>query len=625
MERYISVNPVNAANGNSITGVTNGYQVEDLIYHKLDVATLGLVSTDANNLYVTPSSGSIQRGVDAATTGQTVNVWTGTYSESVNLNKAITLAGVDTSAFIVPPSGNGIAVNWNGVTVKTISVRNSVTDGISATGKTGLTLWGVYSTSNAGSGAQLTNCGTVSVTSGSYSNNQHEGLNAVGGSSYTISGTMANGNGTGSSGSGIDLDGITGPSTATNVSANQNHHHGISVGDGTSNLAVIGGTFTWNGVAGDATTGGGVNVISTGNTTTSNITIDGTIHSSNNTTAGIYVYCDKAGTNQINTVTIGDTGWVTLYNNGSSNITYNGGAGVLVYGKVSNAHISNCGFTKGAAPGGGLLNLGDSTLAGSPTGTTVSNSKFCNYTSAKPAVTLTDGLGDHSLNDVVATNNTFKFPVAAKVILEGPFAGPAMTTLLNTSNYIPLSQPYSAAPFNYAGTEHVAAIPANVVDWILVELRATSGGVAVSQRAVFLKNDGTVLDTTGNSTASFTETLASGYTISNFVVVRHRNHLAAMSANAVALPNESAAYDFTTAETQAFGTNSMTALSGGVFGLIAGDANSSGLVSSGDINVTINQLNSSGYFYGDTNLSGLVSSADINVIVNNLNKGTAVP
>ncbi len=98
-----------------------------------------------------------------------------------------------------------------------------------------------------------------------------------------------------------------------------------------------------------------------------------------------------------------------------------------------------------------------------------------------------------------------------------------------------------------------------------------------------------------------------------------------MSANAVALPNESAAYDFTTAETQAFGTNSMTALSGGVFGLVAGDANSSGLVSSGDINVTVNQLASSGYFYGDTNLSGLVSSADINVIVNNLSKGTAVP
>ncbi len=74
---YISVNPVNAANGNSITGVTTGYQVEDLIYHKLDVATLGLVSTDANNLYVTPNSGSIQRGVDAATTGQTVNVGLG--------------------------------------------------------------------------------------------------------------------------------------------------------------------------------------------------------------------------------------------------------------------------------------------------------------------------------------------------------------------------------------------------------------------------------------------------------------------------------------------------------------------------------------------------------------------
>jgi len=624
---YISVNPVTATTGNTIGA--NGYLTEDLIYHKLDNAAVGLVTTDASNLYVTTNSGSIQRGVDAAIAGQTVNVGDGTYHESVNLNKAITLAGVDTAAFIVPPSGNGITVNANGATVKTISVRNAPGDGINASGKTGVTLWGVWSTSNSGSGAQLSGCGTVTITGGSYSNNTHEGINAVGGSSYTITGANATSNGSGSNGSGIDLDNISGPSTVTNVTASSNHHHGATIGNGTSNLAVVGGTFTLNGNAGDATTGGGVNVLadSSTNTTTSSITIDGTINASNNTTAGIYIFCSKVGTNYINGVTIGDTGWVTLTNNGSANGTYSGGAGVLVYGHVNNAHISHCGFTKGTALGSGLMNLGDSTLGGaSPTGTTVSNSTFTGYTSSRPAVTLTDNLGHRSENDVVASNNTFTFPVAAKVFLQGPFgSGPTMSTALNTALYIPKHQPYSSAPFNYSGTDSVVTVPANVVDWILVELRATSGGAAVSRRAVFLKNDGTILDTGGNPTALFTETLANGYTISNFIVIKHRNHLAIMSLNAVALPNEIAAYNFTTAQTRAFGTNQMVPLSGGVFGLYTGDANASLAVTVADISVAISELNQSGYRAADVNLSGVVTVADISNMITNLNKASSLP
>ena len=58
---YFSVNPVTATTGNTIGA--NGYLTEDLIYHKLDNAALGLVTTDASNLYVTTNSGSgaIQR------------------------------------------------------------------------------------------------------------------------------------------------------------------------------------------------------------------------------------------------------------------------------------------------------------------------------------------------------------------------------------------------------------------------------------------------------------------------------------------------------------------------------------------------------------------------------------
>ena len=627
---YISVNPVTATTGNTIGA--NGYLTEDLIYHKLDNAAVGLVTTDASNLYVTTNSGSIQRGVDAAIAGQTVNVGDGTYHESVNLNKAITLAGVDTAAFIVPPSGNGITVNANGATVKTISVRNAPGDGINASGKTGVTLWGVWSTSNSGSGAQLSGCGTVTITGGSYSNNTHEGINAVGGSSYTITGANATSNGSGSNGSGIDLDNISGPSTVTNVTASSNHHHGATIGNGTSNLAVVGGTFTLNGNAGDATTGGGVNVLadSSTNTTTSSITIDGTINASNNTTAGIYIFCSKVGTNYINGVTIGDTGWVTLTNNGSANGTYSGGAGVLVYGHVNNAHISHCGFTKGTALGSGLMNLGDSTLGGaSPTGTTVSNSTFTGYTSSRPAVTLTDNLGHRSENDVVASNNTFTFPVAAKVFLQGPYVGPNMSTALNGAGYLPLSQPYSGAPFNYAGTEHVASIPSpNIVDWVLVELRAVSAGPSVARRAAFLNNNGTLLETDGSSNVSFTETLASGYTISNFIVVKHRNHLAVMSATALTVPNEVSAYNFTTAQGQAFGSNPMKALTVSVFGMYVGDFDHNNAVNATDLSTTLgyrSQSGLAGYKQGDFTMNGAVNASDGPPAKGNSGHASAVP
>ena len=165
-------------------------------------------------------------------------------------------------------------------------------------------------------------------------------------------------------------------------------------------------------------------------------------------------------------------------------MTYDGGAGVLVYGIVSAVHVSHAAFTKSAAPGGGLLNLGDGTVGGSPSGTMVSNSTFTGYTSAYPAVTLTDGNGHTSANDVTASNNTFTFTVLVRAILQGPFVSGTglMRTTLATS-LMPLTQPYGVAPytgsrFNYTGSETTtrSVLTTNsITDWVLVELRATSG------------------------------------------------------------------------------------------------------------------------------------------------------
>ena len=100
------------------------------------------------------------------------------------------------------------------------------------------------------------------------------------------------------------------------------------------------------------------------------------------------------------------------------------------------------------------------------------------------------------------------------------------------------------------------------------------------------------MDTTGVANVSFTQTLASGYTILDSIVVMHRNHIAVISANSVTLPNDASAYDFTTAQSKAHGTGQIMApLTGGLFGLWCGDTDASGTIDGGDRNNTWNNRN----------------------------------
>ncbi|HLO85699.1 MAG TPA: CHAT domain-containing protein [Nostocaceae cyanobacterium] len=68
------------------------FAIEDKITHGLDDPTLGLIRVNANNIYVTPKSGSIQRGLDLASVGNTINIATGTYNEPININQSVNLA-----------------------------------------------------------------------------------------------------------------------------------------------------------------------------------------------------------------------------------------------------------------------------------------------------------------------------------------------------------------------------------------------------------------------------------------------------------------------------------------------------------------------------------------------------
>jgi hypothetical protein len=58
-----------------------------------------------------------------------------------------------------------------------------------------------------------------------------------------------------------------------------------------------------------------------------------------------------------------------------------------------------------------------------------------------------------------------------------------------------------------------------------------------------------------------------------YIVICHRNHLSVMSSEVHSLGESGVLYDFTTAQQQAYGSGPLKELPGGIFGMIAGDAN----------------------------------------------------
>jgi hypothetical protein len=209
----------------------------------------------------------------------------------------------------------------------------------------------------------------------------------------------------------------------------------------------------------------------------------------------------------------------------------------------------------------------------------------------------------------------YNLAVDVKAILEGTFNGTDMDTDLNSLGLIPLAQPFNAAPWNYAGNESVVAIPnANVVDWVLLELRdatnaASAGsGTIIDQKAGFLLKDGSIVDINGTSTLSF----ASNVSQSLFVVIHHRNHLRVMSNSALTQSGGVYTYDFTTGISQAYG-NDEKMVSGKAV-LYGGDANADGEIGTGDATIWYNEVGTAGYLKTDVSFDGQSDNRDKNDI-----------
>lgn len=145
-----------------------------------------------------------------------------------------------------------------------------------------------------------------------------------------------------------------------------------------------------------------------------------------------------------------------------------------------------------------------------------------------------------------------------------------MRTNLWQSNLLPNLQPYGSPPWNYQGTEGQgwtkADYPVNTVDWVLVSFRTgISKNTEIKQVAALILEDGSlhfpqdrILD--GNLATAF------------YVMIQHRNHIGALSAQAITPANGRLSLNFcsTDSYTNGFGQKELAA---GLWGLFAGDGN----------------------------------------------------
>lgn len=230
-------------------------------------------------------------------------------------------------------------------------------------------------------------------------------------------------------------------------------------------------------------------------------------------------------------------------------------------------------------------------------------------------VTTIDSEGCENMTSITLTEDNCAFTVQINMLLEGAYNSSTnlMSTILKDNDLLPLSQPYNRVPWNYQGGESVSnftAIPENVSDWVLVELRdGTDNEQVVGQRAAFLKNDGTLIDLDGSVGVDFEDLDEGDY----FIVIRHRNHLAVISENVVTLPN-AIPFDVTEPVNIFGGTGQLTEIEAGLYALYAGDFDSNGTITVSDFNLYATQTAQINvYLDGDCNLDKAVTVADFNI------------
>ena len=134
-----------------------------------------------------------------------------------------------------------------------------------------------------------------------------------------------------------------------------------------------------------------------------------------------------------------------------------------------------------------------------------------------------------NLNNVKVTIYSEPSPtnkISLETFLEGGYNSSTSMMNLELGANISKTSPYPA------DLQSVTAIPTNVVDWVLVELRdKTTNTIIVDSRSAFILKTGEIVDIDGTSDLQFYTATSGQY----FVVIKHRNHLSIMSSGLVDL------------------------------------------------------------------------------------------
>jgi len=249
------------------------------------------------------------------------------------------------------------------------------------------------------------------------------------------------------------------------------------------------------------------------------------------------------------------------------------------------------------------------------------------YTLSRSGITSLSAFAVGDINSPMAIELALTVDLVA--FLEGPFDVTDMNTDLNSGGVIPLSQPFNTAPWNYTGTETVVTVPANSVDWVLLELRDAADAASATpatvfaRQAAFVMNDGTIVATDGTSDPVLTGSLTQNL----FVVIYQRNHLSVMSATAVIKSGGVYPYNFTTGEAQAYGgASGHKEVGTGIWGMFGGDADADGTIDASDKTVWAGEAGTTGYKSGDLDMDTQVNNVDKNdVYVGNNGSSSQVP
>ena len=238
---------------------------------------------------------------------------------------------------------------------------------------------------------------------------------------------------------------------------------------------------------------------------------------------------------------------------------------------------------------------------------------------------------------------------------------------------VPLQDPYCDGSYDEITIDvgnplscqsiEVAAVPAGVVDWVLLELRSTDAGddasVAtdvVARKPAFLLSNGRVVDA-----ARYAEQIMQDPTLlcavsglettqatcpdvefieleeaddeDIYLVIRHRNHLDIISATnitGVEDTNRNAdiySHDFSTGGSALNDASALKEKDSDIHVLYGGDVNRDGEVNITDYTIgTAGSIGISAYHDGDTNFSSIVTPADYSdIIANNLTQSSQVP